>query len=134
MKNQYWVSAIWLAIAWIACSFVGVPPPWAQKAPPPANPQAPTINALPTAIQRGVPAEFTISGTQLASPTGVSLGVPAKVTITTDEKKPDAAKFKVRVEVPGDAPIGWYPLRVATLKGASNLRVVCIDDLPQVVS
>src|SRR5258708_955780 len=100
MKIQRWMLVIWLSIAWFACTLFGVTRWWAQKAPPRANPQARTINPLPTGIQRGVAAEFTSSGTQLASPTGVSIGVPAKVTITTDEKKPDTAKFKVRIEVP----------------------------------
>jgi hypothetical protein len=63
------------------------------------------------------------------------LGIPAKITIPTEEKNgQDPAKFKVRLEVPSNTPIGWYPFRVATLKGTSNLRVFCVDDLPQIVA
>lgn len=109
-------------------------PSWGQKPPPPTNPQGPTINPLsPLGVQRGKSVDLILTGTQLANPTGVSFGLGAKVVIPTEDKNGlDATKFKVKVEIPADAPVGWYPLRVATLKGMSNLRVVCVDDLPQI--
>jgi hypothetical protein len=121
----------------ITCGLLHAPPTWGQKAPPPGNPQAPLINPVPTGIQRGVKADISITGTNLLNPTGASIGgVAAKVTIPPQDPKakPDATKFAMTVEVPADTPVGWYPLRIATLKGASNLRVICVDDLPQVVS
>ena len=39
----------------------------------------------------------------------------------------------VRLEVPKDAPLGFHSLRMATRRGMSNLRLFCIDDLPQVI-
>ena len=109
---------------------------WGQKPPPPANPQAPTINpVIPTGVQRGQAADFVLTGTNLASPTGVSIGCAAKVTIPSEEKNgTDPTKCKVRIETPADTPIGWYTFRFATIKGVSNLRVFCVDDLPQVVA
>ncbi len=119
----------------VALAFCVVSPSnsWAQKPPPPANPQAPTINPLvPAGVQRGSVTEIVLTGTNLASPTGVSLGCLAKVTIPTEDKNgTDAGKCKVRIEVPANTPIGWYPFRYATLKGVSNLRIVCVDDVPQ---
>jgi hypothetical protein len=105
----------------------------AQKPPPPANPQAPTINPLmPVGLERGKSAEIVLTGTGLASPTGIALGFPAKATIPTEDKNgSDATKCKVRIDVPANTPIGWYAFRYATLKGVSNLRVVCVDELPQ---
>ena len=113
-----------------------VPVSWGQKPPPPANPQAPTINPLlPAGIQRGLASEFVLTGTNLGSPTGVSLNCPAKVIIPTEDKNgQDPAKCKVKIEVPADTPIGWYAFRFATLKGVSNLRVICVDEVPQVAS
>jgi hypothetical protein len=123
-----------LVAAAIACTLLDASPSWGQKAPPPANPQAPSINPVPAGIQRGVPLELLVTGTNLASPTGASLGIPAKVTIPTEAKNGlDNTKFKIRIEVPADTPVGWYPFRIATLKGVSNLRVLCVDDLPQIV-
>jgi hypothetical protein len=117
----------------IACTLFDAGAGWAQKAPP-SNPQAPTINPLPTGIQRGVATDLLITGTNLVSPTGASLSVPAKVTIPKEDKNgQDAAKCKIRIEVPADTPVGWYPFRMATLKGASNLRVICVDDVTQIV-
>jgi hypothetical protein len=119
-----------------ALTRVGVLPSWAQKGPAPASPLAPTISLLmPAGVQRGQTVDLVISGTSLSNPTGVAPGFPAKITIPSDDKNgQDATKFKVRIEVPADTPLGWYPFRVATSKGISNLRVLCVDDLPQLVS
>jgi Bacterial pre-peptidase C-terminal domain len=134
MKIERFLRSFFLGVATIACSLIDAGPSWGQKPPPPPNPRAPTINPLPTGVQRGVPLEFVVTGTQLANPTGVSLGIPAKIAIPTQDKNgQDPAKFKVRIEVPADTPVGWYPFRLATLQGASNLRVFCVDDLPQIV-
>lgn len=135
MKIDRVILLFCLGLAAFACTLIDANPSWGQKAPPPANPQAPTINPLATGIQRGTGLDMTVTGTNLANVTGVSPGIPAKVTILTDDKtRGDVAKFKVRIDVPADTPIGWYPFRVATLKGASNLRVFCVDDLPQLAA
>jgi len=135
MKKNRIMLSIFVGIIVLACLCMDPTPSWGQKAPPPANPQAPTISPLATGVQRGVPNEFVITGTNLANPTGASFGVAAKVTIPTADKNGlDATKFKINIEVPATTPVGWYPFRLATLKGASNLRVLCIDDIPQVIS
>jgi hypothetical protein len=107
----------------------------AQKpAPPiPPNPQAPVLTALSvTGVQRGNTIEVMLSGANLAGPTGVYTSFPAKVTIPTEDKNgQDNAKLRVRLEVPADAPMGYHTLRLATTRGISNLRLFCIDDLPQ---
>jgi hypothetical protein len=136
MKIDRIVFGFGLALVAIACSLIEANPIWGQKTPPPANPQGPTINPpMPIAVQRGQALDLVVTGTQLASPTGISMGVPAKITIPTGDKNgQDAGKFKVKIEVAADTPIGWYPFRIATLKGVSNLRVFCVDDVPQLVS
>jgi hypothetical protein len=108
----------------------------AQKAPPPApNPQAPTVKpAIPLGMQRGTTLELTLTGTNLAEPTGLWTSFPAKVTIPTDNNNgKDNVKLRVRLDVPADAPLGFHSLRLATRRGMSNLRLFCIDDLPQVL-
>ncbi|HXG11755.1 MAG TPA: PPC domain-containing protein, partial [Gemmataceae bacterium] len=45
----------------------------------------------------------------------------------------DNAKLRVRLEVPADAPLGFHSLRLATVRGISNFRLFCVDDLPQVM-
>jgi hypothetical protein len=119
-----------------ACALLNVSSSWGQKGQPAASPLAPTITLLtPPGVQRGQTIDLVVSGTSLANPTGVTTGFPAKITIPAEDKNgQDAAKFKVRIDVPADTPVGWYPFRVATLKGISNLRVLCVDDLPQLVS
>jgi hypothetical protein len=108
---------------------------FAQQKPPAPNPQAPTLKPVaPCGMQRGTALELTLTGTNLAEPTGLWTSFPAKVTIPADANNgKDNAKLRVRLEVPKDAPLGFHALRLSTRRGMSNLRVFCIDDLPQVL-
>jgi hypothetical protein len=109
---------------------------WAQKPPPPLqpNPQAPVIAlTAPAGMQRGTSVELTLTGTNLAGPTGLSTSFPAKVTFPTDNKNgKDNIKLRVRLDVGPDAPLGFHAFRLATTRGMSNFRLFCIDDLPEV--
>src|SRR5205809_998498 len=101
-----------------------VAPAWGQKKPaPPAPSGAPTL-AFPTPLgaQRGVPLEVTLTGTNLAGAVQLLTEFPAKATVEADPKAADT-RVKVRLEVPADAPLGAYPLRLATTGGLSNLRL-----------
>ncbi|HYT91864.1 MAG TPA: PPC domain-containing protein [Gemmataceae bacterium] len=127
-------SAVVLALLALCC--VGEKG-WAQKPPPPGkpNPQAPVLNApMPLGAQRGTTLEITLTGTNLAEPTGVLLGFAAKATIPTDNKNgQDNTKLRVRLEIPADAPLGVHSFRLATTRGMSNLRLFCVDELPQIL-
>lgn len=106
----------------------------AQQKPPPPNPQAPNLALpFPMGVQRGSTLELTLTGANLGNPTGVWLGFPAKVDIPADKNGKDNAKLIIKVDIPADAPIGVHGLRVANKHGVSNLRLLCVDDLPQVV-
>jgi hypothetical protein len=84
-------------------------------------------------MQRGTTLELNLTGSNLADPTTLWTSFPAKVTIPTDNNNgKDPAKLRVKLEVPADAPIGFHAIRLATERGVSNLRLFCIDDLPQV--
>jgi hypothetical protein len=75
---------------------------------------------------------MVLTGSNLAEPTRLLTDFPAKITIPAEEKNgQDPAKLKVRLEVPADVPLGYYPLRLATKRGVSNLRLFCVDELPQ---
>jgi hypothetical protein len=105
------------------------------KAPPiVVAPQAPTLNLpSPSGAQRGASLELTLTGTNLADPAGVWTSFPAKVSIPTDMNNgKDAAKLRVKLDVPADVPLGFHTIRVATKHGISNTRVICVDELPQV--
>ncbi len=97
--------------------------------------RGPTINPLsPPGMTRGGSVELVVTGTNLANPTGVSVGPGARASIATEDKKGQDTAVKVRIEMPADAPIGWYPFRLATAQGVSNLRLFCVDDLPSLNS
>ena len=124
-----------LGLALIVC-LLAAPASWGQKPPPPVppNPQAPVVAVpFPMGMQRGTTLDLTLTGTNLAGPTGILAGFPGKATIPTEDKNGlDNAKLKVRLEVPADAPVGVYPLRLATTRGMSNVRLFAVDDLPQI--
>ncbi|HEY7310127.1 MAG TPA: PPC domain-containing protein [Gemmataceae bacterium] len=107
----------------------------AQPKPLAPNPQAPVLKpAVPLGVQRGTTLDLTLTGTNLAEPTGLWTSFPAKVAIPTDGNNgKDNGKLLVRLDVPKDAPLGFHSIRLATRRGMSNLRLFCIDDLPQVL-
>lgn len=108
----------------------------AQKAgPTQPNPQAPTL-AIPGPVgaQRGTTIELNLTGTNLADPVTLWTSFPAKVTIPTDANNgKDAAKLRLALDIPADAPVGLHAIRLATTRGISNARLFCVDDLPQVL-
>ncbi len=111
----------------------------AQQPPPPPvpNPAAPTLNpVLPLGMKRGTALELTLTGTNLAEPVALWTSIPgAKVTIPTDANNgKEPVKLRVKFDVPKDAPLGLYAIRLATVRGMSNLRLFCIDDLPPVTA
>jgi hypothetical protein len=126
-----WVCS--LAVA--ALLIVPLPSP-GQPAPIQPKPQAPslTVPVTPLSIQRGTTVELTLAGANLAPPLALSTSVPgAKVTFPTDANNgKDPAKLRVRIEVPREASIGFHSLRLATVRGMSNFRLFCVDDLPAV--
>lgn len=132
-----WVSKTVVWVAMLTLLALGGERNWAQKPPAPAqpNPQAPTLApVVPLGIQRGSSLELTLTGTNLAEPTGLWLSFPAKVAIPTDNNNgKDNTKLRVALEVPKEAPLGLQSLRLATTRGMSNIRLFCLDELPQVM-
>lgn len=109
----------------------------AQPKPPDLkpNPQAPTLKtASPVGGTRGTTVDVNFAGTNLVGPIALWASFPGKATFPTEGTNgKDAAKLLARIEIPKDAPIGFHAVRVVTDKGVSNLRLFCVDDLPQVV-
>jgi hypothetical protein len=105
-----------------------------KAAPATVAPQSPTLNVpFPLGVQRGQTLELNLTGTNLIDPTALWTSFPCKATFPTDMNNgKDAAKLRVKIEVPADAPIGVHSIRLATKQGISNLRTFCVDELPQV--
>jgi hypothetical protein len=128
------LSSIVLVVLIVVCS--DRPTAQGQPKPPAVNPNAPTLKGIgPGGAQRGTTLDLVLTGTNLNEPTGVWLNFPAKATIPTEGNNgKDATKLTVRLEIPKDAPVGTHALRLATTRGVSNVRLFCVDDLPQVMS
>lgn len=133
MKNRLVAFGLFAATA-VAMSFL--PPPHLRgqdkKGAPPAVPATyPTLTTpLNVGVKPGAVTELVFTGTNLTDATGVWTSCDAKVTIPDGQK--DAAKLKVKLDVPATAKPGLHAVRVATKAGVSNLRPICIDDFPEV--
>jgi hypothetical protein len=97
----------------------------------PAAPQAPTLAAAGSlGAKSGESLELTLTGTNLNDPVAVLLSCPGKVSIPNDNKNgTDAAKLRVKIELPADCPAGLHTIRVATKLGVSNFRPFIVDEL-----
>ena len=105
-----------------------------NPAPVAPNPRAPVINMpLPNGAQRGQSLELTLMGSNLANPTGLWTSFPATISFPPDKNNgKDNSKLRVELQISRDAPIGFQAIRLATTEGMSNVRLFCIDDLPQI--
>lgn len=96
-------------------------------------PQFPTLTSLPTlGAKHGGSTEITLAGTNLGEVTGVLTLAPAKASLAKEAKKGDGTRARVAFDVPSTAPIGLYPIRVATKDGISNVRPIVVDELPEI--
>lgn len=98
----------------------------------PVAPQSPTLTTPANlGAKPGAAVELSLTGTNLTDAVDVLVGGIGAFPVTED-KKPDAAKVKVKIDVPAKTPIGLYAIRVGTKHGVSNLRPFVVDDLPEV--
>jgi hypothetical protein len=133
MSVRYLIGRLFPTLAAIAVFPIASP---AQPLPPVLpNPLAPNLAMpVPLGVQRGTKLDLVLTGTNLAGPTQFWTSFPAKVTIPTDHNNgKDNTKLRVRLDVLKDAPLGYHTIRLATTRGLSNLRLFCVDDLPQVL-
>src|SRR5262245_32866426 len=96
----------------------------AQKPGIPANPVAPVVAMpAPMGMQRGTTMELLLTGTNLADPVALLTTIPGlKAAFPTDNNNgKDATKLRIQLEMPKEAPLGYHVLRLATVRGLSNL-------------
>jgi len=89
-------------------------------------------NITPFGVQRGTEATFTITGTGLSTTKEILFYEPGFTIkeIVTAKDKDDSAK--VRIAVSPDVQVGVHALRLRSLGGVSNLRVLTVGNLPEV--
>src|SRR6476659_10867356 len=89
-------------------------------------------NITPFGIQRGTEATFTISGSGLSATKEILFYEPGFTVkeIVTDKDKDDSAK--VTIAVASDVQVGVHALRLRSLGGVSNLRMITVGNLPEV--
>lgn len=127
------LPVVLFAASAIVVALLPVPPLTAQqKATPPAVPAGyPTLTTSASlGAKPGTSVELVLTGTNLTDAIEVWTSFGGKVAIP--DKQKDAKKLTVKLDVPADAAPGLHALRVATRAGVSNLRPICLDELPEV--
>ncbi len=95
-----------------------------------AHADAPQISGLaPAGVQRGVATEVLISGGNLAGNPRIVAPIPIQVD-PPEKPEADAAKWRVKLTVPADLPVGVYPIRVVTDDGISPPFLMHVAQLP----
>src|SRR4051812_16622718 len=89
-------------------------------------------NITPFGIQRGTDVTFTITGSGLSTAKEILFYEPGFTVkeIVADKDKDDAAK--VTIAVASDVQVGVHALRLRSLGGVSNLRMITVGNLPEV--
>jgi hypothetical protein len=88
-------------------------------------------NITPSGLPRGVATELTIDGANLAASPRLIAPIPAQVEPPAMGES-DAAKWKLRLTVPADVPVGVYSVRVQTDEGLSNPFLLAVGQVPNV--
>lgn len=92
----------------------------------------PTLgNITPAGVRRGEPTELTIQGGNLAANPQLVAPIPLAVE-PPPAPNADAASWKLKLTVPGNVPLGVYPVRVKTDEGISAPLLLAVGQWPQV--
>ncbi|MBI1325282.1 hypothetical protein GC170_19130 [bacterium] len=90
----------------------------------------PTLTGtVPAGVTRGKAVEVTFQGTNLDGKPQILSPVPLKFEPAENK---EGAAWKIKIDVPADAPLGVFPVRVVTAKGVSNPVLLAVDQLPTV--
>jgi len=87
----------------------------------------------PPGAQRGKTFSLTLKGEALESGAEVITTLPATISRLAppkDLQTPDS-ELLFLVQLPDDAPVGLYPIRVHTENGLSNVLIFSVGDLPE---
>ncbi len=84
----------------------------------------------PPALCRGRTTRVELFGRELDGALDLWTSVPGVRLKAVPQGQSDPQQAMFEVEVPSDAPLGLYGLRVATRSGLSNVHLFLIDELP----
>lgn len=96
--------------------------------------QSPSISAItPGAVAPGQPATITVQGGGLDGVAAIWTTFPCQSALAPGEMNgKQAASVQFALTVPPEAPVGIHGVRVYSPRGVSNLKLFCVDDLPNV--
>src|SRR5215472_4761503 len=88
----------------------------------------------PPGAQRGKTFQLTLIGEALESGAEIITTLPATISRLAPPKElqTPGSELHFLVQLPDDAPVGLYPIRVHTENGLSNVLIFSVGDLPEV--
>lgn len=95
----------------------------------------PNITELqPRGVQKGRPFTLTIAGTNLGEGPAILSSLPATFTPLGTDKSQMASRYSTfLVEPTADWPVGVYPVRLKAANGLSNILLLNIGSLPEIL-
>lgn len=117
-------------VATLAGWMLGLGGGFSQAADPVPPPPVPAIqHLLPAGGQRGATPEILLHGVNLAGVSSLRFSTPQLAAQVVENADP--SKVKIKVTIPGDAPLGEHELRVITPGGVSNCLRFVVGELPE---
>jgi len=102
---------------------------------PGASAQAPSISlTAPQAVAPGSQTDMKLSGGNLAGASELWTSFTASTSLTPDiaDNGTKPGEVTWRLAVPPETPVGVHGIRLATPGGASEMKLILVDDLPSV--
>ena len=86
----------------------------------------------PPVVRRGTTNRIEILGTETSNPVGIWTSLPLG-NLQPRLVSGGTSQAQFEVDIPANAPLGVYGLRLATISGLSNVHLFLVDELPVVV-
>ena len=86
----------------------------------------------PPVLQRGKTCRVQLIGTEMDQAVGLWTSIPSGTMQATPVGPGESGQVAFDVQLPADAPLGLYGLRLATRSGLSNVHLFLVDELPVV--
>lgn len=87
----------------------------------------------PPVVRRGTTSRMEVLGTETANSVGIWTSLPSGTFSARVAGDAKSSLPRIDIDIPANAPLGVYGLRLATTSGLSNVHLFLVDELPVVI-